>query len=127
MRAARAAYDGSVANYRQVVLTAFQQVEDQLSGLRILEQQAAAEDIAVRSAQQAVQIALNEYRAGTQPYTTVVTAQTTALTDEQTALTIRQDRLVASVALIEALGGGWNAAELPTPTQVRGPFIPKGI
>jgi outer membrane protein TolC len=102
-------------------------VEDQLSGLRILEQEAAAEDIAVRSAEEAVQIALNEYRAGTQPYTTVVTAQTTALTDEQTALTIRQDRMVASVALIEALGGGWNAADLPTRTQVRGPFIPKGI
>ena len=127
VRAARATYDESVANYRQVVLTAFQQVEDQLSGLRILEQEAAAEDIAVRSAEEAVQIALNEYRAGTQPYTTVVTAQTTALTDEQTALTIRQDRMVASVALIEALGGGWNTADLPTRTQVRGPFIPKGI
>jgi NodT family efflux transporter outer membrane factor (OMF) lipoprotein len=76
---ARAVYDQSVANYRQVVLTAFQGVEDNLSGLRILQDQASAEDAAVASARQAVQIALNEYLAGTQAYTTVITAQTTAL------------------------------------------------
>jgi NodT family efflux transporter outer membrane factor (OMF) lipoprotein len=124
VREARAAFDASVANYRQVVLTAFQQVEDDLSGLRILEQQAAAEAIAVQSAQQAVQIAMNEYRAGTQPYTTVVTAQTTELTNQQTLLLVQQDRMIDSVALIEALGGGWDATQLPDQHTLRGPLIP---
>lgn len=110
--AARAAYDASVATYRQTVLTALQQVEDELSGLRILEQQSAAQAVAVDSARRAVGIALNEYRAGTQAYTTVVVAQTTALSDEETAVTIQQDRLMASVALIEALGGGWNTSQM---------------
>lgn len=112
VRAAEAAYDGSVANYRQVVLTAFQQVEDNLSGLRILDQQQQAEDAAIQSARQAVQIALNEYQAGTQAYTTVITAETTALNNEQTGLSVRQTRLVDSVALVEALGGGWGGVEM---------------
>jgi NodT family efflux transporter outer membrane factor (OMF) lipoprotein len=112
VRAAEAAYDGSVANYRQVVLTAFQQVEDNLSGLRILDQQQQAEDAAIQSARQAVQIALNEYQAGTQAYTTVITAETTALNNEQTGLSVRQTRLVDSVALVEALGGGWGGVDM---------------
>jgi NodT family efflux transporter outer membrane factor (OMF) lipoprotein len=116
---ARAVYDQSVANYRQVVLTAFQGVEDNLSGLRILQDQARAEDLAVASAQQAVQIALNEYLAGTQAYTTVITAQTTALSNEETALTIRQTRLTDSVALIQALGGGWDTTQLPSGDTLR--------
>lgn len=111
--AARATYDQSVANYRQTVLTAFHDVEDQLSNLRILKQQAAAQAEAVRLARQAVTIALNEYEAGTADYTTVVTAQATALTNEETALQIQQNRLVASATLIEALGGGWNVSQLP--------------
>jgi len=111
--AARATYDQTVASYRQTVLTGFQQVEDELSTLRILEQQAAAEDTAVQSAREAERLALNEYQAGTVAYTAVVTAQTTALGDEQTALTIQQDRLVASVGLVQALGGGWDASQLP--------------
>jgi outer membrane protein TolC len=112
-------YDQAVANYRQVVLTAFQGVEDNLSGLRILEEQASAQDAAVASAQQAAQIAMNEYLAGTQAYTTVITAQTTALSDEETALSIRQTRLTDSVALIEALGGGWDTTQLPDPDKLR--------
>ena len=111
--AARASYDQSVATYRQTVLTAFQQVEDALSNLRILEQQAAAEAIAVDSTRRAVDITLNEYRAGTVAYTSVITEQTLLLTDQQAALAIQQSRLVASVALIEALGGGWSSAALP--------------
>ncbi|HUC63562.1 MAG TPA: efflux transporter outer membrane subunit [Alphaproteobacteria bacterium] len=111
--AARAVYDQSVASYRQTVLTSFQQVEDELATLRILERQAKVEAVAVRAAEEAVRLALNEYRAGTVAYTTVITAQTAALADEQTALTIRQNRLLASVALIEALGGGWEASQLP--------------
>jgi NodT family efflux transporter outer membrane factor (OMF) lipoprotein len=112
---ARAAYDATVATYRQTVLTAFQQVEDQLATLRILEQQHAVQDETVKSANLAVQLTLNQYRAGTVAYTAVVTAQTTALGDAQTLLTIRQNRLVASVALIQALGGGWDAATLGKP------------
>lgn len=111
--AARAGYDGSVAFYRQTVLTAFQQVEDELASLRILEQQAAAEDAAVASAKRAVEVTLNEYLAGTVVYTAVITEQTLLLADQQTALAIQQSRLVAAVALIEALGGGWRTADLP--------------
>ncbi len=125
---ARAAYDQSIANYRQVVLTAFQQVEDQLAALRILEQQEAAEATAVRSAQQSVRIALNEYRAGTAAYTAVITAEEIALTDEVTLLSIRQARLVASVSLIESLGGGWTAARLPSKQELQewNPILPSG-
>ncbi len=117
--AARATYDQAVATYRQTVLSALQQVEDQLAALRILEQQAAAEAVAIASAQRAVTVALNEYRAGTVPYTTVITEQETLLTDEQAALTIQQDRLVASVALVQALGGGWSTTDLPSSAQIR--------
>ncbi|HUD58583.1 MAG TPA: efflux transporter outer membrane subunit [Acetobacteraceae bacterium] len=117
--AARATYDQFVAVYRQTVLTAFQQVEDALSSLRILEQQAAAQAIAVDSARQAVQATLNGYLAGTVAYTSVITEQTTLLTDQQAALAIQQSRLVASVALIEALGGGWSTTALPAPELVR--------
>ncbi|HLI12318.1 MAG TPA: efflux transporter outer membrane subunit [Alphaproteobacteria bacterium] len=115
---ARATYDQTVANYRETVLTGFQQVEDELAALRILEQQAAVQADAVRSAREAERLTLNQYRAGTVAYTSVIVAQTTALADEQTALAIRQNRLVASVALIEALGGGWDASQLPTRDQV---------
>jgi NodT family efflux transporter outer membrane factor (OMF) lipoprotein len=110
---ARATYDESVATYRQTVLSALQGVEDQLSTLRILADQAKVQEAAVKDATQAVQIALNEYQAGTQAYTTVVTAENTLITDQQNLLTIRQNRLTAAVALIEDLGGGWSTAQLP--------------
>jgi len=110
--AARAAYDGTVASYRQTVLTAFQQVEDELSALRILEQQYQVADQTVKSANESVRLTINQYRAGTVAYTSVVTAQATALTDAQSLLTVRQNRLVASVALIQALGGGWDTQML---------------
>jgi len=116
--AARAGYEQSVANYRQVVLTAFQQVEDQLAALRVLAEQAAVEDDAVASAREAERLTLNQYKAGTVAYTSVVVAQTTALNDAQTALNIRQNRLTASVALIQALGGGWSTARLPSADEV---------
>jgi NodT family efflux transporter outer membrane factor (OMF) lipoprotein len=104
-----ATYDATVATYRQTVLTSFQQVEDQLAALRILEQEAAAEDQAVRAAQEALGIANEQYRAGTVDYLQVITAQTTALQAQRTALDILTRRLVASVLLVEALGGGWVA------------------
>jgi len=117
--AARAAYDQTVALYRQSVLIAFQQVEDELAASRILEAQATVQDRAVAAAREAEQLALNQYRAGTVDYTTVITAQATALSNEESAVNIRQSRLVASVDLIEALGGGWNASQLPTVDQVK--------
>lgn len=119
VRLARAEYDQAVAVYRQTVLTAFQQVEDQLSGLRILQQQEAAEQRAVDLARRSVAIALNQYRAGTQPFTTVITAQNTLLGDEQTLLTVRQNLLTASVSLIAALGGGWRDAALPQAADIK--------
>ena len=115
---AQANYDATVANYRQVVLTAFQQVEDDLSGLRILKDEAAAQDLAVAAAQQSLDITLNEYKAGTVDYLNVITAQTTALSDELTAVTIRTNRMTDSVLLIEALGGGWDTSKLATKAGV---------
>jgi len=124
VQAARATYDASVATYRQTVLTAFQGVEDELSDLRILELQARAEATAVVSTRRAVDATLNQYRAGTVPYTSVITEQTLLLSDQQTALSIQQSRLVASVALIEALGGGWSASDLPTTIKTANPLLP---
>ena len=122
--AARATYEASVASYRQTVLTAFQQVEDALSNLRILERQARAEAIAVQSTQRAVEATVNAYRAGTVPYTSVITEQTLLLGDQEAALSIQQSRLVASVALIEALGGGWSTADLPKTIETFNPLLP---
>ncbi|HET6606885.1 MAG TPA: efflux transporter outer membrane subunit [Rhodopila sp.] len=122
--AARATYDASVASYRQTVLTAFQQVEDALSNLRILEMQAKAEDIAIRSTQRAVQATLNAYRAGTVAYTSVITEQTQLLSNQQAALSIQQSRLVASVALVQALGGGWSTGDLPTASAIKARYNP---
>ena len=109
---ARATHDQSVANYRQTVLAAFRDVEDELSNLRILKQQAGAQAEAVGLAQHALAISLNEYQAGTTTYTAVVTAQATALSNEETALEIQRSQLTASANLIEALGGGWNESQL---------------
>jgi NodT family efflux transporter outer membrane factor (OMF) lipoprotein len=116
---ARAVYDQNVATYRQTVLTGFQQVEDQLATLRILAQQAEVEANAVRLAREAERLTLNQYKAGTVAYTAVITAQTQALNNEQTDLTILQNRLAASVALIQALGGGWTATQLPSDADVK--------
>ena len=112
---AKAAYEASAANYRQTVLTALQQVEDNLAGLRVLKEEAQVEDAAVSEASQAAQIALNEYNAGTVDFTTVATAQVTELDNRETALGIIQSQLTSSVALIQALGGGWTMQDLPNP------------
>ncbi len=110
---ARAAYDVSVDNYRQTVLAGIQQVEDEIVSLRVLEQQAVIEDAAVKAAREAETLTLNQYKAGAVPYSSVITAQTTRLVSEETALSVLSGRLQASVAMIEALGGGWKRAELP--------------
>ncbi len=109
---ARAAYEQSVDNYRQTVLSGFQQVEDQIVTLRVLERQAVVEDAAVAAAKEAEKLTLNQYKAGTVPYSSVITAQTTRLSSEETALSVLSSRLQASVSLIEALGGGWSDSKL---------------
>src|SRR5437764_10003320 len=114
---ARAVYDGSVASYRETVLGAFQEVEDNLAALRILESEAQVQDEAVKAAQQSVAVITNQYRAGITNYLTVITAQTAALTNERTAATILGNRLNAAVLLIKALGGGWNTTNLHLSSQ----------
>lgn len=110
--AARAAYNGALANYRNTVLGAFQNVEDDLSSLRILADQAQTLDRAVADATRGTQIAFNEYQAGTVDYTTAATAQTTELSLRQTQLGVQQQRLVAAATLYGDLGGGWTRAQL---------------
>jgi outer membrane protein TolC len=113
-----AAYDATVANYRQTVLTAFQQVEDNLATLRVLENEAQAEDEAVIAAQNSLDISTYQYKAGTVNYLTVITEQAILLQDQEQALGILTRRMSASVLLIEALGGGWNSSKLPTVEEV---------
>jgi NodT family efflux transporter outer membrane factor (OMF) lipoprotein len=127
VEAAMATYDQSVATYRQTVLTAFQQVEDQLAAVRILARQQKVADDAVKAAQEELDVLLNQYQAGTVAFTAVVVAQATLLTNEQSALTVRQNRFLASVALIQALGGGWDSELLPSSVELESrnnPFIP---
>lgn len=115
---AKAIYLESVANYRQTVLTAFQQVEDQLAAIRVLDAELRVREKAVVEARKAVTIFLNQYRAGVVAFTSVVVAEASLLADEQAALATRQSLFVASVSLIEALGGGWDKSKLPTPGDV---------
>jgi NodT family efflux transporter outer membrane factor (OMF) lipoprotein len=106
-------YDALVADYRQSVLTAFQQVEDNLSSLRILEDEAQRQQRAVESARKSEDFSLNRYKGGLVTYLEVVTAQSIRLQNERAAVDIERRRLEASVMLIRALGGGWNASSLP--------------
>jgi NodT family efflux transporter outer membrane factor (OMF) lipoprotein len=103
-----AVYDQNVATYRQTVLQAFQDVEDNLAALRILEAEAKVQDEAVRAARESVALTLNQYKAGTVSYLNVVSVQTAQLANERSAMTLMGRQLTASVALIKALGGGWN-------------------
>jgi NodT family efflux transporter outer membrane factor (OMF) lipoprotein len=109
-----AVYDQSVATYRQTILGGFQEVEDNLAALRILEQEAALQDDAVKAARESVQITTNQYKAGIVDFLNVVNVETIALDNERTALTIQSNRLSAAVSLIKAVGGGWNASDLNT-------------
>jgi NodT family efflux transporter outer membrane factor (OMF) lipoprotein len=118
VRFSQAAYDASVATYRQTVLTAFQQVEDQLSSLRILEQEQTVEAEARKAAQDAVDIAMAQYRAGTADYLAVIVLQAALLQAERLEIDIMTRRLTASVLLIEALGGGWNESQLPAHNMI---------
>jgi NodT family efflux transporter outer membrane factor (OMF) lipoprotein len=112
--AVRAAYDGTVASYRQTVLTGFQEVEDNLAALRILEEEAKTQDEAVKAARQSLAVAINQYKAGTVNYLTVIVAQAAKLNIEITVLGILNRRMAASVHLVKALGGGWEVSSLPS-------------
>ncbi|HEX7052637.1 MAG TPA: efflux transporter outer membrane subunit [Burkholderiales bacterium] len=119
-----AAYDAEVAAYRQTVLAAFQEVEDNLAALRILEEEAALQAEVVQAARRAVELTTNQYEAGVVSYLNVISAQATLLANERTAANILGRRLGASVALIAALGGGWSAREgltaVKTPASTAG-------
>ena len=110
-----AAYDATVAGYRQTTLTAFQQVEDNLAALRVLEQEAVQQRRAVDSAQLSLQLFTNRYKGGVDSYLQVTTAQTVALTNQRNDIDILRRRMNASVLLVKALGGGWEVADLPKP------------
>ena len=118
-RQARAAYDQNVALYRQTVLTSFQEVEDYLAALRIMEQQAAVQDEALQAAQESVRLTINQYKAGVVSYINVITAQATELSTARDSVSLLGNRYVASVQLIQALGGGWHATSLPTAEAVK--------
>ncbi len=122
---ARSAYESSVAAYRQTVLAALQAVEDDLVQQRVYAQQAEVENQTVKDADEAERLTLNQYKAGTVAFTNVIVAQATALADEETALSLRESRLVSTVSLIEALGGGWTISDLPSRDKVED--VPYGI
>jgi NodT family efflux transporter outer membrane factor (OMF) lipoprotein len=108
---AQAGYDITVAQYKETVLGGFQQVEDQLALLRLLAQETAFQDLAVRSSLQAEQSAFAQYRAGTLSYLNVVTTQTTLLNNQRTAVQLRGRLMAASISLVSATGGGWSASD----------------
>ncbi len=109
-----AQYDATVANYRQTVLTAFQEVEDNLAALRILSQELDQQNAAVASAQRSLSLATERYKSGIDSYLNVITAQTTLLNNQRTAVNLQMQQMTASVELIKALGGGWDTSQLPT-------------
>jgi NodT family efflux transporter outer membrane factor (OMF) lipoprotein len=109
----QAAYDATIASYRQTALTAFQEVEDNLSNLRILEQEAAKQHEATLAAENSEQLSMNRYKGGLVTYLEVITAQSIALSNERTEVDLMQRRMDASVQLVRALGGGWNISKLP--------------
>ncbi len=114
----QAAHDQAVANYRETVLTAFQQVEDNLASLRILSRDIQQQELAAQSAERNLQEEMVRYKAGLDPYLNVLTAQTQLLNEQQTLVSFREQDMVASVQLIEALGGGWDASQIPSPRQI---------
>ena len=118
VRQAQVSYDAAVATYRESVLDAFQQVEDNLAALRILEDVTKTQNDAVQAAQQALDISNFQYRAGTVSYLQVLSAQTAAFQAQSTAVSTMTRRMVASVLLVEALGGGWDSHQLPTPAEL---------
>jgi NodT family efflux transporter outer membrane factor (OMF) lipoprotein len=120
---ARAAYDSQVANYRQSVLNGFQQVEDNLAAVRILEHEAQVQDEAVAAAQRSMDLSVTRYKGGVTSYLEVITAQNAALADEVTAVNILGRRMASTVLLIQALGGGWDRSSLPERPECCGRLV----
>jgi len=116
---AHAQYDGTVATYRQTVLTAFQEVEDNLAALRILSRELDEQNAAVNASQRALLISNERYKAGIDSYLNVITAQATLLNNQRMAVNLQTQQMTASVELIKALGGGWNESQLPTQKQLK--------
>ena len=116
---ALAQYDATVASYRQTVLTSFQEVEDNIAALRILSRELEEQNDAVSSAQRALSVSNERYKSGIDSYLNVITAQATLLNNQRTAVNLQMQQMTASVELIKALGGGWNASELPTQKQLK--------
>jgi NodT family efflux transporter outer membrane factor (OMF) lipoprotein len=119
LRQALATYDANADAYRETILSAFQQVEDNLSSLRVLAQEAEQQALAVDASEKSLDLEMERYKAGTDSYLNVITTQQIELTNERTAVTLRQDRMVAAVNLILALGGGWNSSTIPTDDQLK--------
>lgn len=113
-----AAYRSTMANYRQTVLTAYQQVEDNLAALRILGSETRQQDIAIRASQKSLDLSVEQYRQGIASYLNVISAQETLLGNQQTAVALRQSQWVDTVQLIMALGGGWTNSQLPAPPKL---------
>ncbi len=120
---ARAAYDWEVATYRQDVLAGFQQVEDNLAAVRILQNEAQVQDVAVESAQRSLDLSTTRYRGGVTSYLEVITAQSAALTNEVTSVNILGRRMADTVLLIQALGGGWDRSSLPDRPECCGSLV----
>jgi NodT family efflux transporter outer membrane factor (OMF) lipoprotein len=116
-----AQFNADVASYKETVLTAFQQVEDYLATLRVTSQQIVKQQEAVDAAERYVNIATARYQTGLDPYLNVISAQTTLLGDQQTLVTLKVSEMTAVVQLIQALGGGWDASNLPAAAQVNTP------
>jgi outer membrane protein TolC len=120
---ARAAYDSQVAFYRENVLTGFQQVEDNLAAVRILENEAKVQDEAVVAAQRSLDLSVTRYKGGVTSYLEVITAQSAALSDQVTAVNILGRRMASTVLLIQALGGGWEKSSLPERPECCGKLV----
>jgi len=120
---ARAGYDFAVASYRETVLAGFQQVEDSLAALRILEQEAGVQATAVQAAQKSLDLSTTRYTGGVTSYLEVITAQNAALADEVTAVNILGRRMAGAVLLIQALGGGWDRSSLPERPECCGKLV----
>jgi outer membrane protein TolC len=113
----QAVYNTNVATYRQTVLQAFQQVEDQLVATRNYSQQIIAQERAVKSAQEFLDLEMQRYQTGVDPYVNVLTAQTTLLNDQVALNSLHVEEMMSAVQLVQALGGGWDRSQLPTPEQ----------
>jgi NodT family efflux transporter outer membrane factor (OMF) lipoprotein len=122
-----AQYNADVAAYKQTVLTAFQQVEDYIATLRVTSDQIERQQKAVSSSEQYVAHEMSRYQTGLDPYLDVMVAQLTLFSNQQTQVTLRVTEMTAAVELVQALGGGWNAAQLPTPAQVTSKETPRHV